>query len=135
MSEERGSGWDKVALAAEINHLPAPLIKVADEATHVVVFPSRRLDQLNKGERIQAVYLHSCLRYVNRDFVTNATVRKRFDLPASTSASVTASRLIKGTRNAGLITVYDITMGTSAKKYVPFWAPVKGISPHNSVSA
>jgi len=122
MSEERGSGWDKVALTVEINQLPAPLIEVYDEATRVVVFSSRRLDELDRGERTRAIYLHSCLRYVNRLFVTNASVRERFGLSSSASASVIASRLIRETLNAGFIAVYDVSVGTRAMKYLPFWA-------------
>jgi len=122
MSEERGSGWDKVALTVEVNQLPAPLIEVYDEATRVVVFSSRRLDQLDKGERIQAVYLHACLRYINRDFVTNTSIRERFGLPTTKTASVMASKLIKDTTTAGLIAVYNDDAGKRAMKYVPFWA-------------
>ena len=121
MSEERGSGWDKVARTVEVNQLPAPLVEVYDEATRVVVFSSRRLDQLDKGERIQSVYLHACLRYVNHDFVTNASVRKRFDL-TSTAASVVASKLIKEALGAGLLAIHDTTVGKKGMKYVPFWA-------------
>ena len=122
ISEERGSGWDKVALTVEVNQLPAPLIEVYDKGTRVVVFSSRRLDQLDKGERVRAVYLHACLRYISREFVTNTSVRKRFGLPSDTSASVIASRLIRETLDAGLISVYDTNVGTKAMKYIPFWA-------------
>jgi len=122
ISEERGSGWDKVALTVEVNQLPAPIVEVTEWATRVVVFTSRRLDQLDKHDRIRAVYLHACLRHVLREYVTNSSVRSRFGLPATASASVTASRLIKDAVEAGVIAVYDPLAGTRAMKYVPIWA-------------
>jgi len=122
ISEERGSGWDKVALTVELNQLPAPMVEVTDDATRVVVFSSRRLDQLDRGDRVRAVYLHACLRYVNRDYVTNASVRERFGLPMTPAASVAASKLIKEALGSGLIVVYDPTAGKRAMKYVPYWA-------------
>jgi len=124
ISEERGSGWDKVAYTVEVNQLPAPIIEVTETATRVVVFASRRLDQLDKEDRVRAVYLHACLRYVNREYVTNSSVRARFALPDTPTSSVTASRLIKDAIDAGVIAAYDPSAGTRAMKYVPIWAAI-----------
>ena len=120
LCEERGSGWDKIAFAAEVNQLPAPLIEVADEATRVVLFSARPLDKMDREDRVRAVYLHACLRWVNRQQMTNATVRERFGLP--TNRSQTASRFIRDAISAGLIAAYDPTVGPKAMRYVPFWA-------------
>jgi len=122
LSEERGSGWDKVAITVEANQLPAPVIEVTDKATRVVVFSSRRLDQLDKSDRVRAVYLHACLRYVQRDHVTNTSVRQRFGLSATAAASVAASKLIRDALEAGVLAAYDPAAGKRAMKYVPFWA-------------
>lgn len=45
--------------------------------------------------QVRAVYLHACLRYVQRDFVTNSSLRECFGIGAKNSA--VASRLIKDT--------------------------------------
>ncbi|MDR0283457.1 MAG: hypothetical protein LBI33_00980 [Propionibacteriaceae bacterium] len=122
ISEERGSGWDKVATLVEVNQLPAPMIEVTDNATRVVVFSARRLDQLDKSDRVRAVYLHACLRYVSREYVTNTSVRERFGLSDVSANVVAASKLIKAAITAGVISVFDTTAGTRAMRYVPFWA-------------
>jgi predicted HTH transcriptional regulator len=118
--EERGSGWDKVGFEIEFHQLPAPLVQTTDRSTRVVVFSSRGLDKMDKGDRIRAVYLHACLRYVSQQPMTNATVRARFRLPDTSSA--TASRLIREATTVGVIVPYDPTVGTRAMRYVPSWA-------------
>ena len=49
---------------------------------------------MDKDDRVRACYLHACLRYVERDFMTNSTLRKRFGIEQRNSA--TASRLNQG---------------------------------------
>ena len=90
--EERGSGWDKVVFQSEIYQLPAPLAEVADDHTRVVLFAPRPLSSMDRVERVLAAYLHACLRYVNREYLTNTSVRQRFGIEARNSAK--ASRLI-----------------------------------------
>ena len=90
--EERGSGWDKVVFQSEIYQLPAPLAEVADDHTRVVLFAPRPLSSMDRVERVRAAYLHACLRYVNREYLTNTSVRQRFGIEARNSAK--ASRLI-----------------------------------------
>ena len=113
-----------MAIAVEYAQLPAPIIEVTENATRVVVFSSRRLDQLDKADRVRAVYLHACLRYVNREYVTNTSVRERFGLPDNRAQ--TASRFIRDAVTAGRITPYDPTVGSKAMRYVPFWASDSG---------
>lgn len=52
--------------------------------------------------------------------MTNTTLRERFGIEDKNSA--TASRIIKDASIAGLIQCYDITVGSKAKKYFPWWA-------------
>lgn len=118
--EERGSGWDKVLFEVEYRQLPPPLIEVTDAHTRVVLFAPRSLRDMEKKDRIRAIYQHACLTYVSRQSMTNSTVRKRFGLPDS--AAATASRLIKEGVEAGLIAAYDPTVGPRALRYLPFWA-------------
>jgi len=49
---------------------------------------------MDKAERVRACYLHACLKHVSGEFLTNTSVRERFGLDQSNSA--TASRMIKG---------------------------------------
>ena len=35
---------------------------------------------MEKGDRIRACYLHACLRYVSRDYMTNTSLRDRFGI-------------------------------------------------------
>ena len=74
--EERGSGIDKVIRLVEAFQLPAPIFEVPDGFTRSVLFAHRPLAQMDKADRIRAVYQHACLRYVNREQLTNTSVRK-----------------------------------------------------------
>ncbi|MFC4943298.1 ATP-binding protein [Pseudonocardia sp. GCM10023141] len=118
--EERGSGWDKVASEIELYQLPAPLIEIPEPHTRVVLLGPRPLKDMDKAEKIRAVYLHSCLRHVTREHTTNTSVRDRFKIEQKNSA--TASRLLNDTVEAGLITPYDPTAARSQMRYEPFWA-------------
>jgi Predicted transcriptional regulator containing an HTH domain and an uncharacterized domain shared with the mammalian protein Schlafen len=69
---------------------------------------------------VRACYLHACLRYVQRDDMTNTTLRERFGIEEKNSSMV--SRVIKDTIDAGLIVCHDDTVGSRARKYLPRWA-------------
>lgn len=73
--EERGSGVDKVVFQTEYYQLPAPIFEVAGDHTRSVLFAHRPLTKMTREDRVRACYLHACLRYVNRDYMTNATLR------------------------------------------------------------
>jgi ATP-dependent DNA helicase RecG len=99
--EERGSGWDKVVSQTERYQLPAPLPEATEDHTRVVLFAPRSLSKMDKTDRTRAVYLHACLRYVNREYLTNTSVRGRFGIEQQNM--VTASRLIRESVEVGLI--------------------------------
>lgn len=124
--EERGSGWDKIASQAEVHQLPSPRIDVVESSTTVTLFAPRELAAMDKDERIRAVYQHACLRYVSSQKVTNTSVRERFGIGQNSSAA--ASRLLNDAMTAGLITLYDPTVGARARRYVPYWASVEGVA-------
>jgi predicted HTH transcriptional regulator len=75
---------------------------------------------MDKADRIRACYLHACLRYVQRDDMTNTTLRERFGIDEKNSA--VASRLIKEALDAGLIIPFDENAGRKYMKYLPWWA-------------
>ncbi|PJE09571.1 ATP-binding protein [Legionella sp.] len=118
--EERGSGIDKVVSQTELYQLPAPIFEAVEEHTRVVLFAHRELKEMDKQDRVWACYLHACLRYVQRDYMTNSTLRERFGIDSKNSAMV--SRIIRDTLDSGKIRCYDNTVGSKAKKYLPWWA-------------
>ena len=117
--EERGSGVDKVVFQTELYQLPAPLFETSDQHTRAVLFAHREFRDMDKADRIRACYLHACLRYVQRDHMTNATLRERFGIDEKNSAI--ASRLIRETLDAGLIVPHDEAAGRKYMKYQPWW--------------
>ena len=122
--EERGSGIDKVVAEVERFQLPAPIFEAPPGFTRAVLFGRKPLAEMNRSERMRACYLHACLKQVNREFLTNASLRKRFGINAATSASAAsiASRYIREAVEAGYIKPFDEQAGRRRMSYVPFWA-------------
>lgn len=118
--EERGSGVDKVVIQTELYQLPAPLFETTGEHTRAVLFAHRELKEMDKADRIRASYLHACLRYVQRDFLTNASLRERFGVEEKNKAAV--SRYIREAVEAGVIRPVDEDAARKMMKYKPFWA-------------
>lgn len=118
--EERGSGWDKVVFQTEYYQLPAPLPEATCDHTRVVLFAHRPLTKMDKADRIRAVYLHACLRYVNRENTTNTSIRERFRIEQKNIAL--ASRLIREAVDAGFVLPYDPDAAPKLMRYIPFWA-------------
>lgn len=118
--EERGSGIDKVVSLTEFYQLPAPIFESLDESTRAVLFAHKPMREMSRDDRIRACYLHACLRYVQRELMTNSSLRERFGIEEKNSA--VASRIIGDTLEEGLIERYDAEQGRKYAKYVPFWA-------------
>jgi ATP-dependent DNA helicase RecG len=118
--EERGSGIDKVVHECEFNQLPAPQIVVGDNYTRVTLYSHRSLRQMDKQDKVRACYLHSCLKYVSGEFMTNQSLRERFGIEEKNYSIV--SRIITDTINAGLVKDYDSdNKSKKYAKYVPYW--------------
>ena len=118
--EERGSGIDKVVFQVELYQLPAPLFERPTGFTRVVLFAHKDLKDMDKQERIRACYLHACLKYVMRDFLTNTSLRGRLGIAERNKAAV--SRYIREAVEAGMIKPVDEHAAKKLMKYVPFWA-------------
>ena len=112
--EERGSGVDKVVFEAEFHQLPAPIFETIQSHTRAVLFAHREFSEMDKDDRVRACYLHACLRYVQREFMTNTTLRDRFGIDAKNSATV--SRILRDTLKADLIKCHDDSVGSRARK-------------------
>jgi predicted HTH transcriptional regulator len=118
--EERGSGVDKVVFETEFFQLPAPIFEAIEGNTKAILFSHKSLRSMDRADRVRACYLHACLRFVQRDPMTNTSLRERFGI-AEHNAS-TASRIIKETMEDDLIKAYDPNQGKKYAKYIPYWA-------------
>ena len=118
--EERGSGIDKVVFQTELYQLPAPVFEETDENTRAILFAPRQLSRMDRQDRVRTCYLHACLKYVNREFLTNSSIRKRFGITENNKAM--ASRYIREAVDDGMIRPYDQSAAPKLRKYVPFWA-------------
>ena len=58
----------------EAHQLPAPLFEAPPGFTRVVLFGRKPMADMDRAERVRACYLHACLKYVTRDFLTNASL-------------------------------------------------------------
>ncbi|MBI6545144.1 MAG: transcriptional regulator, partial [Cyanobacteria bacterium NC_groundwater_1444_Ag_S-0.65um_54_12] len=118
--EERGSGIDKVVSQVELFQLPAPLFEVPQGFTRTVLFAHKPLTTMDKADRVRACYLHACLKWVMRDYLTNGSLRDRFGIKENNKAAV--SRYIREAVKADMIKPFDEDAARKMMKYVPFWA-------------
>jgi predicted HTH transcriptional regulator len=118
--EERGSGVDKVVSQTELYQLPAPVFEVCGENTRAILFAHRPLSKMDRSDRVRACYLHACLKYVNRNYLTNSSIRERFGIEVENKAM--ASRLIRDAVEAGVIKPHSEDAAPKLRKYVPEWA-------------
>jgi predicted HTH transcriptional regulator len=118
--EERGSGVDKVVFQTEVFQLPAPSFEQLPGSTRAVLFAHRPLSDMDKSDKVRACYLHACLRFVQRDTMTNSSLRERFAIqPRNLSI---ASRIIRDTINDGWVKPEAPEQGRKHARYVPYWA-------------
>jgi ATP-dependent DNA helicase RecG len=111
--EEKGSGVDKVVQTAEVYQLPAPDFRVGERRTIVVLFAHRNFEEMDRNDRVRACYQHCCLRYAMNQKMTNQSLRERFKLPESKSATV--SQIIAAAVDDGRIKLDD--KRTTSKRY------------------
>lgn len=119
--EEKSSGIDKVVHAAEVFQLPAPDFHSGHRRTTVTICGPRGFEAMDRSDRIRACYQHCALKWVMSESMTNQSLRERFLLSESKSASV--SQVIAATIEANMIKP-DAKVGSSKKfaRYLPFWA-------------
>lgn len=118
--EERGSGYDKVVFQTEFYQLPAPEIEIYNDHTKVILYSHKPFSKMSKDDRYRACYLHACLKRVNRDVMTNASLRDRFNIESKNSSMI--SRLLNETCALGLIKISPDSTSDKNRKYLPFWA-------------
>lgn len=119
MCEELGRGWDRMVISCELKHIPAPRIQIYQDDTKVTLFSHLDFTNMQMDDRIWSTYMHACLKYIEGDGITNSSLRERFGLKPTSSASI--SRLIKEALEKKLIKPIDSETGQRYMKYIPIW--------------
>lgn len=119
--EERGSGIDKVISSVEFFQLPAPNFIEDKDFLKVIMYSYRSLREMDRQDKARACYQHCVLKYVSGDYMTNQTLRARFDIQKKNYSI--ASRIMSDTIEAQLIKDYDSeSQSKRYARYIPFWA-------------
>lgn len=119
--EEKGSGMDKVIFYNELFQLPPINVIVAERRTRVTIYSYKKLNDLDKKEKIRACYQHACLKYVSNEKMTNQSLRDRFKIENQNAAI--ASRIIKDSLAENAIKEDDPeNKSRKYASYIPFWA-------------
>lgn len=119
MCEELGTGWDKIILSSELQKIPSPHITIYEQNTKITLFSKIKFSDLPIADKLWACYTHACIRYVQGEYLTNSSLRNRFDLEEKSAASI--SRLIKEACEKKYIKKLEETAPRHTK-YVPIWA-------------
>jgi len=119
--EEKGSGLDKVIFYNELYQLP-PINVITDESrTRVTMYSYKKLNDLDRKEKIRACYQHACLKWVSNEKMTNQSLRERFQIEDRNYS--TASRIIRDTLEEKLIKEEDAeSKSRKYASYLPYWA-------------
>lgn len=117
--EERGSGIDKAIIDIEERSLPAPEFYASDDSMRVVLFGPKTFGRLSKDEKIWSCFCHCVVRWSRHDFMSNASLRKRFSLSDDEYQAV--SGVIAAARKAGRIIEADPDQGNRNARYIPYW--------------
>ncbi len=120
LATETGCGWDRIVAEAERCSMPAPLPEIDEDTTRVVMLSPRALTDMDYSTRIWSVYQHACLKFANREHLSNGSLRERFGIELKNSAIV--SRLIKEAVEAKVIVPYQAEIGRKHMRYIPNWA-------------
>ena len=75
---------------------------------------------LSFEDKLWTCYLHACIKFIQGEHMTNASLRNRFALEDHSAASV--SRIIKSCVAANFVKALDPTAAPKYMKYVPYWA-------------
>jgi len=70
---------------------------------------------LEKLDKVRAYYQHSSLKYVSGEYMSNQSLRERFDVDKKNYPVI--SRIIRESIEVGVIKEYE-----KSRMYIPFWA-------------
>lgn len=119
MCEELGRGWDRMVISCELKQIPAPRIQIYQDDTKVTLFSHLDFTSMQMDDRMWSTYMHACLKYIEGNGITNSSLRERFGLKPTSSASI--SRLLKEALEKKLIKPIDSETGQRYMKYIPIW--------------
>lgn len=77
-AEEKGSGYDKTVKFIEIDALPPLKWRQEKDYFSVSIYLPKKFSDMDKSERIEAVFQHSCLNLTTNKKTTNQSIRQRF---------------------------------------------------------
>ncbi|HUY09441.1 MAG TPA: ATP-binding protein [Candidatus Dormibacteraeota bacterium] len=120
--EVRGSGIDRVVASTEFYQLPAPDFRTSPTRTTTILFAPRAFADMSLLDRVNACYLHCCLRWVSNRQTTNQSLRERFGLTPTRTHTSQMSTIIAEAICSNLIRVAEESKGKRYAKYVPTWA-------------
>ena len=119
--EEKGSGIDKVIKSVELYQLPAPNFLEYDNGTKVIMYSYKKLNEMDRDDKLRACYQHACLQYVSGEKMTNESLRTRFNIEKKNAA--VASRILSDAVISELIKEYQPNSESRRyKSYLPYWA-------------
>lgn len=119
--EEKGSGMDKVIFYNELYQLPPINVIIDENRTRIILYSYKKLNDLDKKEKIRACYQHACLKWVSNEKMTNQSLRERFQIEDRNYPI--ASKIIRDTLDEKMIK--DEDPESKSKKYasyLPYWA-------------
>jgi predicted HTH transcriptional regulator len=114
--EKRGSGIRKAYKAIADQGLPAVRISRSELHTSVTMYPSKKLSEMTKNEKIETCFQHACLLHKDNKKLNNQAVRERFQIDRRNAA--VASRIISDTLQTGLIKQSESSNGS--KKFISY---------------
>lgn len=119
LSEDLGSGIDKVVEAVEYRHAPPPSFESQEGATEVTLY-SEKFKMEREHLRV-ACYQHCALKHVRKQFMTNSSFRERLNLDEASARTV--SKILSGLVEKKIIKkVSDNGDSKKYARYVPYWA-------------
>lgn len=120
LCEERGGGLDKALFAIEMSALPPLEFVPSEHSMTVVLYGPKPFGKMSKQEKIRACYQHCVLRFIQREYMNNASLRERFRLAPDDYQPV--SDIISAARSEKRIAPADPDQGKKGAKYIPYWA-------------
>lgn len=91
-----------------------------DDSFKVTLRARVEFSDLSFEDKLWTCYLHACIKFIQGEHMTNASLRNRFALEDHSAASV--SRIIKSCVAASFVKALDPTAAPKYMKYVPYWA-------------
>ena len=119
IGDSSGSGFDKMAYAMELTHLPSPQVNETSGGTRVVLSFRKTFADMDASDRKRSAYDHACLRYLEGQPLTNASLRERFGLGEESKFQI--SRLLRSLAEEGVLKEVEGN-NKNQTTYLPYWA-------------